>query len=212
MNHQESSREIVSTWLMVATKGLTPLANDRINPEIEAHFFDAVERHLADELSQTDAQLAALNELGDADAAGKRFRQKHLTVREAKHMEGTLKNSKSFYWLFHMVFYGIIITPPHSAIFFRLAMTVYGCLSAIACYETRRKNHRPHPGLIFSLNILAFASMLIGVLPSSFQGSKIWPTLNILALFLWLGYGYLFWSKLRKTGNLGQEKTPSANS
>jgi hypothetical protein len=73
----------VDDWLVIATKNLAPVGKVRICAEIEAHFADGVEGHLAEGHSLEQARQAVLAELGDPWAAGKRFRKRHLTEKEA---------------------------------------------------------------------------------------------------------------------------------
>jgi hypothetical protein len=70
-------------WLEIATKRLSDAAKERIAVEIEAHHAESINGHLANGLSRTEAQAAALAELGDARTARKHFRQRHLTEFEA---------------------------------------------------------------------------------------------------------------------------------
>jgi hypothetical protein len=70
-------------WLETATLALVPSAKTRIRAEIEAHYADAVASHLLNGVSEPVAQAAALASLGDARAAGRRFRQNHLMTYEA---------------------------------------------------------------------------------------------------------------------------------
>ena len=73
----------VDDWLVIATKDLAPVGKVRICAEIEAHFADGVESHLAEGHSLAQSRDAVLAELGDPFSAGKRFRKRHLTVKEA---------------------------------------------------------------------------------------------------------------------------------
>src|SRR5580704_17555460 len=86
-------------WLEIATEGLIAPAKERIRAEIEAHFSEAVAAHLAEGASETAAQAAALSELGDAEAAAKRFRKQHLTEAEVKGAESLLKLAGSGFGL-----------------------------------------------------------------------------------------------------------------
>jgi len=74
----------LAEWLDLATRSLVPPAQARIRAEIETHYADAVQSHLEDGSSASAAQSAALADLGDAQAAAKRFRREHLTIGEAK--------------------------------------------------------------------------------------------------------------------------------
>lgn len=82
-------------WLKTATAGLVARAKQRIRTEIEAHYRQAVAGHVADGLSEPRAKMAAVAELGDAEAAAKRFHKSHLTAAEASF----LKRAQSAWWL-----------------------------------------------------------------------------------------------------------------
>jgi hypothetical protein len=76
------SPEMIDAWLKTATRDLCDAAKERIALEIKAHFNDAVAAHEAEGQSSETAQRLALDELGGARAAAKRFRSRHLTVKE----------------------------------------------------------------------------------------------------------------------------------
>jgi hypothetical protein len=73
-------------WLQIATEGLSHRASARIATEVEAHYNEAVSSHLAEGRSLVGAQVMAIEELGDAKKAARRFRKKHLTEREVKQL------------------------------------------------------------------------------------------------------------------------------
>jgi hypothetical protein len=77
----------IAEWLMIATKDLCEQAKSRVTLEIEAHYKEAVEVHLAIEESQPGAEAKALEELGDPNKAARRFRRMHLTKKEAKKLK-----------------------------------------------------------------------------------------------------------------------------
>src|SRR5882724_8024183 len=86
--------ESLSNWLEIATKDLAQAGKQRITQEIEAHFADAVEARLSQGKPEPVAKANALAELGDPTAAGKRFRKKHFTEKEAK-LLGAIGKTKS---------------------------------------------------------------------------------------------------------------------
>lgn len=86
-------------WLRIATEGLATRAKERIRLEIEAHHAEAVSDHLRKGLSECDARGAALADLGNARKAAKRFRERHLTVREAVGVEWAFRRQGSRWWL-----------------------------------------------------------------------------------------------------------------
>ena len=85
-----SEHQQLRDWLRTATAGLVAPAKQRIRTEIEAHYREAVAAHLGDGLLERRAKAAAVTELGDAEAAAKRFRRSHLTTKEAKYVHRAL--------------------------------------------------------------------------------------------------------------------------
>jgi hypothetical protein len=76
------STPIVEGWLNIATEKLPPATKARIGLEIDAHFEEARERHRAEGLDEAEALLHALKDLGDPDAASRRFRCEYLTEKD----------------------------------------------------------------------------------------------------------------------------------
>lgn len=66
-------------WLEIATKNLAVPAKERILAEIDEHYTETVASHLAGGMSESDAKISALAELGDARKAAKHFRKIHMT-------------------------------------------------------------------------------------------------------------------------------------
>jgi hypothetical protein len=88
---QKQKAHDLQAWLRITTMGLAAPAKERIRLEVEAHHADAVAAHLQEGLSESDAQSAALIELGDADEAANCFRKQHLTVREAEQVKEAVR-------------------------------------------------------------------------------------------------------------------------
>lgn len=102
-------RQTLSDWLRIASWRLADSAKERIRIEIEAHYNQAVEAHRGNGLSESAAQATALVELGDPEAAAKRFRKRHLTEWEAEKLRKSDKEARSvlgllFCYLFFPVF------------------------------------------------------------------------------------------------------------
>jgi hypothetical protein len=74
--------ESLSKWLGIATCGLAASGKERITREIDVHFAEAVEAHLAQGEPEPVAQAKAIVELGDPVAAAKRFRRSCLMEEE----------------------------------------------------------------------------------------------------------------------------------
>jgi hypothetical protein len=83
----------LAEWLEQAIGGLVPSAQARIRAEIEAHYAEAVQSHLAGGSVESAAQAAALIDLGDAKAAARRFGREHLTKNDAAILAGLIKKS-----------------------------------------------------------------------------------------------------------------------
>jgi hypothetical protein len=79
---QKPGPQDVCEWLEIATRKLVAQAKVRICAEVISHYEEAVDAHLETGLPIEAAIRAALAELGDARAAGRRFRRAHLTSME----------------------------------------------------------------------------------------------------------------------------------
>ena len=99
MFQKNDSAQNLSEWLEIATKELVVPAERRIWAEVTSHYEEAVEAHLQNGLPIALAQAAALAELGDAKAAGRRFRRTHLTVLEFEKVHGLLKSCQPSLWV-----------------------------------------------------------------------------------------------------------------
>jgi hypothetical protein len=152
----------VSEWLEAATRKIAPPARERIWQEIEAHYAESVAAHLAGGLSENDAQKAALAELGEARRAARRFKWRHLTVRQTRSLEAWDKNSTNlfnlgvFYLMFSVTLDEYILKSssiPAETILLLLLFIV--ALPTTAFYLARRKTGYPDgwlPALIRSSN------------------------------------------------------------
>ena len=80
MKHSDSSQDLVR-WLNTATRGLPAETKAQIRGEIEAHYQDALQAHLAGGKSMEVARRAALADLGQADETGCDLREIHLADR-----------------------------------------------------------------------------------------------------------------------------------
>lgn len=88
---EKQNDALAEFWLHMATSALCDRARARIAVEIKAHYADLVEVHLAEGMPLIDARLKALEDLGDAQIAARRFRKQHLTQAEAKQISSLLK-------------------------------------------------------------------------------------------------------------------------
>ena len=96
---QERRAQNLSEWLEIATKELVVPSERRIWAEVTSHYEEAVEGHLQNGLPIALAQEAALAELGDAKAAGRRFRRTHLTDLEFWKVHRLLNSCQPSLWV-----------------------------------------------------------------------------------------------------------------
>jgi len=87
--------QTISEWLEVVMWNLVPSAQARVRPEIEAHYAEAAQMHLSRGASEVEATAAALTDLGDAQAAAKRFRQEYLTTLEINDLRKQITDSRN---------------------------------------------------------------------------------------------------------------------
>jgi hypothetical protein len=83
----------VSEWLDIATKDLATSAKQRITSEIENHYYDALQAHLAEDRDPLAASLHALKELGDPRVAAKIYRKKYLSLKEEEEVRELMTQS-----------------------------------------------------------------------------------------------------------------------
>jgi len=106
---QKPKVQTLAEWLEIATKKLESAAKERIRTEIEVHYAEAVESHLADGLAESAARAAALSDLGDARIAARRFRRQHLTEGDVKMLQNLEKQVRSFGWIVLNCLYFLIL-------------------------------------------------------------------------------------------------------
>jgi hypothetical protein len=112
---QRHQPQTLSDWLEVSTRKLAEPAKERIRAEIEAHYAEAVAGYVTTGLSQSAVAAAALADLGDAKAAAKRFRKRHLTKWEEQIVKRFLNQRLSMwalvssYTLFAMICYQLFL-------------------------------------------------------------------------------------------------------
>jgi hypothetical protein len=74
--------ESLAEYIVLATFGLVSSARERIQMEIEAHYAEDVSRRLGEGMSQEQAEIAAVQELGDPGIAARQYRKRYLTEEE----------------------------------------------------------------------------------------------------------------------------------
>jgi hypothetical protein len=104
----QAAREELTAWTLLATDGLAEEVQERIKREVEAHFCDAVENHLADGLPAKAAEEMALSELGDINTAARGFRKRYVTMEETRWLYkriGLLRDKPYFFWILGICFF-----------------------------------------------------------------------------------------------------------
>jgi hypothetical protein len=72
----------LEAWLDIATRGLCDAAKERVRAEVAQHFNSTKETFIRDGLDETSAIVNALESLGNANHARKRFNRFYLTAQQ----------------------------------------------------------------------------------------------------------------------------------
>jgi hypothetical protein len=101
----------LNQWLEIATYDLVAPAKERIRSEIEAHYAEAVANHLARGVSQAEAEMAALAELGSAPAAAKKFSKQFLSESAVSRLEWRVKWLGDWFFLlcWYFLFFAFLL-------------------------------------------------------------------------------------------------------
>jgi hypothetical protein len=202
-------------WLGIATKNLAVPAKERIRAEIDEHYTEAVTSHLAEGMSESDAKINALAELGDARKAAKRFRKIHMTKFNAAQVKFRVNLAKSrfvlvggyFVWLmwFLMCFGGVLDGPLKTVnlIFGFFLLVIYPTASFIT---VRRKSIRflfiiDIIAVIFAWSISIYAAYVFGGFSSGLLPFAVW---GVLWIYL-ISNPLRTWLKLRHIPNIHDE-------
>jgi len=202
----------LAEWLEIATKWLAASPKERIQTEIQAHYAEAIEKHIAGGLSESAAQTAALDELGEARIVARDFRKRHLTEHETKWIEKMLKSAMSIFILTfgYLMFVGLWCDKAKTPIitFLYLEFLVLVMFPTIAFVLARRNQNNRNTRLVFLLR--CFSGMMmggaIGILyyPSAF-GTQSWTRYVLTVLIPGFSMFYTclapltFWKKLPET-------------
>ena len=202
-------------WLEIATKNLAVPAKERIRAEIDEHYTETVASHLAEGLSESDAKIRALAELGDARKAAKRFRKIHMTKFDSAQVKIRVNLAKSrlvmvsgyFVWLmwFLMSLGGVLDGPLKTVnlIFGFFLLAIYPTARFIT---VRRKSIRflfiiDIIALIFAWSISIYASYMSGGFSSGLLPFAVWGLLWICIILNPLRT----WLKLRHIRDIHNE-------
>jgi hypothetical protein len=134
-------------WLNTATQDIGLLGKQRIESEITAHWERALQVAIENGHSEEEARAIALEFLGDANEAQKRFSKTHLTRFEEHTLNGYMSvRKRPLFYLFmtavEVATFGAIIYFLAPDLFFVLnnpyfmfSLVVYG---ALVCWSQRR--------------------------------------------------------------------------
>ncbi len=93
----------VQKWIEEASKGLEPLALEKITEQISEHYADAVSGYRSSGLSEVDAHSRAMVDLGSSKQANKRYSKVFFTERELK--DGESRHVYSLYFFLSPLFF-----------------------------------------------------------------------------------------------------------
>jgi hypothetical protein len=216
----EAEHTQLCEWLRDATGGLAAPAKQRIRMEIGAHYTEAMAAHVADGMSESDAKVAAVAELGDARAAAKRFRKRHLTAEEAEQAASYLKWARSVWGLLGMYLLFCFVQFmdrhfPHReqhlapSTLFIVGFLALVVVPTVCVCVARRRNSKLNTCLIVLLLSGAIYVWMLSEMFSS-EGPGYWLLVNCLTYACMLLIRPLrLWYKLRRAGDDGPEMPPS---
>lgn len=162
-------------WLEYATKNLCEEARREIRQEIETHYSDALESHVAAGQPDPEARLLAMADLGDPKESNRQFRRSHLTLKEAKHFSGLLLPPKRRYVWFQFLI-ATLLTGSMALINRRPAMLwILGPLLIIVWAmslvgDRLRRRLTVKAGIVFVLLAVAVTFTLLQVMMSKLSG------------------------------------------
>ena len=198
-------------WLEVATKWLVVPARKRIRSEIEAHYAEAVAAHVTEGLSESDANAAALADLGDAKSAARRLCKQHITKWEARQINHTVLFAKNCPWLLvnYALLFVCFLAAQEQNYQFRtvsllISVLMLGLFPSVAFFVVRREGSRAASKLL--LLVPPLWSIFFGVC-----ADEVWRLGWLLFLFATQYWANLLtWRKLRNSGDAWQEVSPSS--
>ena len=170
----------LAEWLEIATDGIASSGRERITREIETHFEEAVESHLAKGEPQEIAQASALAELGNAKAAWRRFRKRHLTKLEESRLEEFQHHAGSKLWLIIFIFMSFPIEatllkklPLTYALLFCIPiLLVYAVFPAVTFWRLRQPEPKSSLSLVAMIQFKHSALSCFVLALLAFAGSK----------------------------------------
>ena len=205
-------------WLEIATKNLAVPAKERILAEIDEHYTETVTSHLAEGMSESDAKISALAELGDARKAAKRFRKIHMTKFNARQVKIGVYLAKSrlvlacqyFVWfMWFLLYLGEVSDSPLKTAYLALGFFLLVIFPTARFITVRRKSIR----FLFFIDIIAviflwsfsiYAPIMFGGFPSDFNRHLFFAVLSVYWICI-IFNPLRTWLKLRHIPNIHDE-------
>jgi hypothetical protein len=206
----------LAEWLEIATDGIAAAGRERVCREIGAHFAQAVKAHLAEGESEPVAEINALEELGDAKAAQRNFRKRHLTKEEEKQLATLRGMARSKFVLatnliigFALSIYLLWTNSKGSLLFCVPIFLGFIVLPIHTFWKLRQPGNASKLSSILAIQFFA-VSPAMGVIASSAvlnanEPHTAWFRIPLVCILLtWFAFGILAlrtWRKIRKYEN-----------
>lgn len=205
-------------WLEIATIKLAVPAKERILAEIEEHYTETVTSHLADGMSESDAKISALAELGDARKAAKRFRKIHMTQWDARQVKMGVNWAKSrlglacqyFVWfMWFLLYLGGVFDSPLKTVYLTVGFFLLVIFPTARFVIVRRKSIR----FLFFIDIIAliflwsfniYAPIMSGGFPPDFNRHLFFTVFSVYWICI-IFNPLRTWLKLRHIPNIHDE-------
>lgn len=206
----------LEAWLGIVTNKLAQPGEERVTFEITSHFEDAVASYRTNGLTDANAQIRALADLGSPKEAAKRFKKRHLTQKEAAFLEKKLDGYREWrkpgmqlaYWIFCALFLTIgyyqlkiqhvrLLLPAIWAVLFVALQRISFSLASRPKVLSLR--------LLLAFDILSWLcfSILLGCVTA-------WPAIGMsFLMYSWLWFpAFRLWLKLGRFADVYQEMRP----
>jgi len=198
----------LAAWLDIATWAVVSSAQARIKAEIEAHYAEAVKSHLERGSSESQAQVAALTDLGNPYAAARRFNREYLTEKDAGQIAECLNTSRSYFpgAMFLMLILALTVLATARSLFFpdtspitlifQLGAMVVAVLVMIKCNRSAcaLAGQKPTPAILCqiflfrAISIFAWAVLIGSFINTNYSSAR--DRINEP------GDAYFFWTDL----------------
>lgn len=206
-------------WLDVATDGLEEAAKERVTREIQAHYAEALNAHMAAGETELSAQTAALAELGDPVDARVEFAKTHLTISDGKWIRRWEQMASNRLFCFRTVsltlidlsFFAPVVVlclPAHTS-WFDLQVFIFWFILFIGFRLVPRMLYSeslPHQVLLKRLGLCNSITMFAWVF--SFGLTNYMQSPDFFSASWFILYGFVisrrywyFWKKIRKSVN-----------